>query len=97
VGNGSLPRRYRNAVGPQIARERLKRNLTQEALATKLQLAGLDLDRISVAKIETGIRSVYDYELAVIAMLLGVSANDLLPSHDALKPLLPALQRGFRK
>ena len=68
--------------------------MTQEALATKLQLAGLDLDRIAVAKIEARIRSVFDYELAVIADLLSVPVDALLPSHGTLKPLLSALQRG---
>ena len=59
-----------------------ERNLTQEELATKLQLAGLDLDRIAVAKIEARIRSVFDYELAVIAHLLAVTKE------------LPKLRRG---
>ena len=73
---------------------RCERNLTQEELATKLQLAGLDLDRIAVAKIESRIRSVYDYELAMIAHLLAVPADELLPKSSPLTKLLPSLQRG---
>ena len=94
VGKAPAPRRFRNAAGPQIARVRGERNLTQEQLATKLQVAGLDLDRIAVAKIEARIRSVYDYELAVIARLLAVPADELLPEKSPLAKLLPSLRRG---
>lgn len=71
-----------------------ERNLTQEEFATKLQIAGLDLDRIAVAKIEARIRSVFDYELAVIAHLLVVPADELLPKNSPLTKLLPSLQLG---
>ena len=94
MGKAPAPRRFRNAAGPQIARLRGERNLTQEELATKLQVAGLDLDRIAVAKIEARIRSIYDYELAVIAHLLDVPADKLLPGTSPLMKLLPSLQRG---
>ena len=94
VGKPASPRRFRNAAGPQIARVRGERNLTQEELATKLQVAGVDLDRIAVAKIEARIRSIYDYELAVIARLLAVPADDLLPNSAVLTRLLPELRQG---
>ena len=94
MGKPASPRRFRNAAGPQIARVRGERNLTQEELATKLQVAGLDLDRIAVAKIEARIRSVYDYELAVIARLLAVPADELLPTGVVLARLLPDLRQG---
>ncbi|HEY3914080.1 MAG TPA: helix-turn-helix transcriptional regulator [Verrucomicrobiae bacterium] len=87
-------KRFRNAVGPQIRKLRTQRNLSQDALAAKLQLAGLDLDRISVAKIETQIRSVFDYELATIADVLGVTMDDLRMPRVRLKNLLPALIAG---
>lgn len=89
-------KRFRNAVGPQIRKLRTQRNLSQDALAAKLQLAGLDLDRISVAKIEMQIRSVFDYELAVIADVLEVTMDDLRPPRLRLKNLLPALIAGKR-
>lgn len=95
MGKAPALRRFRNAAGPQIARVRGERNLTQDELATKLQVAGLDLDRIAIAKIESRIRSVYDYELAVIAHLLDVPADELLPKSSSLTKLLPNLQRGY--
>ena len=69
--------------------------MTQEELAAKLQLAGPDLDRIAVAKIEARIRSVFDYELAVIAHVLAVFTNDLLPRSATLIKELPSLRRGY--
>jgi hypothetical protein len=63
-------------------------------MAAKLQLAGLTLDRASVAKIEAGIRSVFDYELAIIAQVLGTGAGDLFPAGKRLAELLPALLEG---
>ena len=95
MGKGTTPRRFRNAVGPQIAKVRNERNLTQEEFAAKLQVAGLDLDRIAVAKIEARIRSVFDFELAMIAHLLTVSTDELLPRHTELKKSLPSLRQGF--
>jgi hypothetical protein len=86
--------RVRNAAGPQIRKLRTHQNLSQDALAAKLQLAGLDLDRISVAKIEMQIRSVFDFELAVIADVLQVTTDDLRMPRVRLKKLLPALVEG---
>jgi len=68
--------------------------LTQDALAGKLQRAGLDMDRTAVAKIEIQLRSVFDYELAMIARVLKVRVEDLLPIARELDSILPDLQAG---
>ena len=68
--------------------------MSQNRLTIKLQLAGLTLDRAGVAKIESGIRSVFDYELAIIARALDLKADDLLPPENQLKELLPLLLEG---
>lgn len=52
------------------------------------------MDRTALAKIEMQIRSVFDYELAMIARVLGVSADELLPTQAKLDVALPALMRG---
>ena len=87
-------RRFRNAVGPLIRKYRCLRNLTQDGLATKVQLAGLDMDRAAVAKIEARIRSVYDYEMIVIARVLKIPPGKLAPVDDELKQILPHLITG---
>ena len=87
-------KRFRNTVGPLIRKYRSQKGLTQEALAAKLQVAGLDMDRAAVAKVESQIRSVFDYELAVMARVLKVSAEKLFPSDSEIKRQLPNLLVG---
>lgn len=87
-------RRFRNSIGPQLRRLRTDRDLTQDALAGKLQRAGLDMDRTAVAKIETRLRSVFDFELAMIARVLGVSTDLLMPRNAVLDEELPHLMNG---
>jgi transcriptional regulator with XRE-family HTH domain len=92
-----MPRRFRNAIGPAVRRLRIGQGLTQDQLAARLVLAGLmNVDRVWVAKVESQIRSVYDFELAVIADVLGVTADEVLPDGKALKRDLEALQNGER-
>ncbi len=90
-----MARRYRNTTGPAIRRAREGAGMTQDQLAAKLQLAGLPhFDRVTVAKVEGQIRSVFDYELAVIAGVFGVGPSELLPTVIALATELPALLEG---
>lgn len=89
--------RFRNAVGPEVRVLRVKRGWTQDELAARLVLAGIEnADRVWVAKVESQIRSVFDFELAVMAAALGVKADDLLPKVKELQRDLPALQKGER-
>jgi transcriptional regulator with XRE-family HTH domain len=57
---------------------REKKSLTQADLVTKLNLAGWDLSRETLAKIETRIRWVADFELLKIAEALEIEAEDLV-------------------
>jgi transcriptional regulator with XRE-family HTH domain len=52
--------------------------LTQKQLAEKLQLAGYEMDRLTIVRIENGGRFVPDYEVKALAETLGVTPNDLL-------------------
>ncbi|MCB1086372.1 MAG: transcriptional regulator [Verrucomicrobiae bacterium] len=71
--------------------------MTQEQLSARLQLAGLDaMDRVTVAKIEAQIRSVYDYELALIAAVLNVPIPSLFPGIRLLKTQLDSLSKGTK-
>jgi transcriptional regulator with XRE-family HTH domain len=92
-----MSRRYRNCIGPRIRELRMSKSLTQEQLGARLQLAGLHtLDRVGVAKIESQLRSVFDFELAVIAAELGVEPGALLPPLRKLKSDLDDLIAGER-
>ena len=52
--------------------------LSQEQLAAKLQLAGLNLGQKAISRIETGERIVADFELEYLADALGVTIYHLL-------------------
>ncbi len=73
-----------NLVGPRVkeARAAAKPPLTQEALSHKLFKLGVSIDRAGVAKIETGIRGVLDFELAALAKALGVRVTWLLNTKE---------------
>lgn len=86
-----------NQDSPQVCDFRIAGGQTEELFAAKLQLAGLhSIGRVAVAKIETRIRSVFDFELAVIARVLGVEMASLFPSQKTLKDDLDALIEGHR-
>lgn len=54
----------------------------QEALAAKLQIEGVTMERDSISRIEIGTRFVTDYELKVLAKVLGVSPLWLLDDEN---------------
>ena len=57
---------------------RCKLRLTQNDLAAQLQVAGINIERDSVSRIEIGTRFVADYELRELAKILKVSVAWLL-------------------
>lgn len=89
-------RRFRNIAGPIIRRLRNARGWTQAELAAKIQIVGLDLDRADIGKIESQLRSLYDFELFLFAVVLGVSASDLNPGLKKAKADLSTLQSGYK-
>ncbi len=74
-----------NVIGPQVRRLRSQRNLTQEQLAARIQLLGLEISRAGLSKIEAGLRCVSDAELPVIAEALKVAITDLFPVRSRRK------------
>jgi len=68
-----------NIVGPQIRELRYKMGLTQEKLAARCQLKGLDISRGTLSQIEARLRCVRDTELLLLAAVLGVGVDELYP------------------
>lgn len=66
---GQRVAQLRKAMGPDVS---------QRALADMLQLAGMDVDKNAVQRIECGKRFVTDIELKILAQVLGVTVEDLL-------------------
>lgn len=69
-----------NICGKQVAklRKAMKPCVSQRALADMLQLAGLDVDKNAVQRMESGQRFVTDIELKALAQVLGVTTEELL-------------------
>ncbi|MFZ5858561.1 MAG: helix-turn-helix transcriptional regulator [Chloroflexota bacterium] len=67
----------KNIVGKQIKEIREKAGITQEQLAIRLEMAGWQVDRFLVSKIERGERQVLDTEVQLIAKVLKVSVSSL--------------------
>lgn len=65
-------------VGPIIRECRVKKGLSQEQFVAKLNVMGWDLSRVTLAKIESQIRCVADYELPILAAGIGLEPTDLL-------------------
>ena len=81
----NTPQPVRNVVGLEIRRLREAKNWSQADLSRQLQLAGWDVERTVLTKIELRRRCLNDYELLIIAKVLGVSLNDLVPQRLQLK------------
>ncbi len=86
-----MPKNKQNAVGPQVRRLRMAAAWSQETLAAKLQMAGWDLSRAGLSKIEAGLRRVTDAETWQLARVLGCRIDDLFPDNakrvtDVLRP-----------
>lgn len=71
-----------NMVGPQVRKLRYVTGWSQEKLAEKLQLLGWDIGRVSLAKIESRLVRVDDYELLFFAKVFNVHLDDLFPAID---------------
>ena len=64
---------YEKRIGNNIRSIREAANMTQDILATKLQLSGCDITRSAVAKIEVGQRHIYPDEIRLIKEILNTT------------------------
>ena len=65
------------AIGNNIRIVRENKGMTQEMLSTKLQLAGCDMTRSAVAKIEVGQRHLYPDEIILIKEILDTDFDSI--------------------
>ncbi|MGI5824532.1 MAG: helix-turn-helix domain-containing protein [Bacillota bacterium] len=68
----------KNIIGQKLREIRLEKKLTQNDLAAKLQLHGYEFDRITILRIEKGLRFVPDYEIKMLCEVLNISYEKLL-------------------
>ena len=69
-----------NVCGENVykLRKSMKPKMSQRALAEKLQLYGMDVDKNAIQRIESGQRFVTDIELVAIANVFDISIDELV-------------------
>ena len=67
-----------NRCGKAVANRRKQMGKSQRELADALQLAGLDVDKNAIQRIEAGKRFVTDIELVYLAKVLDIPVDVLL-------------------
>lgn len=66
-----------NLCGKNISCLRKEMKISQRALADKLQILGMDVDKNAIQRIEAGKRFVTDIELKAFSSLFNVSMDEL--------------------
>ena len=74
--------KYEKNVGNNIRKIREKAKMTQDILATRLQLSGCDITRSAVAKIEVGQRHIYPDEIKLIKEILNTTFDKIFYGAD---------------
>lgn len=64
-------------VGNNLRIIRERNRMTQNEVAAKMQLAGCDITRSALAKIEVGQRHLYPDEIIILCKVLNTSYNDI--------------------
>ena len=72
-----MDKKIEKRIGCNIRMLREKADMTQDLLATKLQLSGCDITRSAVAKIEVGQRHLYPDEIILIKQILKAEYEDI--------------------
>ena len=67
-----------NIIGEKVKEYRIKNNMSQKELSTKLEAYGIFICRGSLSRLENKQRTVVDYELKALAGIFKVSISDLL-------------------
>lgn len=68
-----------NISGSIIEKYRKLRNMSREDLAEKLQLLGLNIDRVTIYRIEQNNVILKDFELIAICEILNIGLEQLKP------------------
>lgn len=68
----------KNLISKRLIELRKEHNLSQRDLSHKLQLAGYDMDKNVITRIETNNRYVTDIEIQALAHIFDVSCDYLI-------------------
>ena len=67
-----------NICGKNVTKFRIAMGISQRALADKMQLVGIDIDKNAIQRIESGKRFVTDIEIAAFAKVFNITLEELL-------------------
>ena len=76
-GSEIMNKDFEEIVGNKIRSIRMKKELTQDELASMLQVKNCDITRSALAKIEVGQRHIYPDEIRHFKEILNVEYDDL--------------------
>lgn len=69
-----------NVIGPILREKRLEKGMSFETLSSKLLLLGVNIPVTCLHRIENNQRTVRDYEICALSVVLDIDVNDLLGS-----------------
>lgn len=82
-----------NIIGSRVRFLRQKKDLSQEAFAAQCNIAGWDISRATLSKIEAGIRRVNDAEVILLARVLKCPVEDLFLK-VSVRQILSTIRQG---
>ena len=88
---------YKNLIGTEIRKRRDRLGWSQSDLAVRLQLAGWDIDRSQLSKIECRLVHVSDFEQLYFVRVFKVGLNELLPNVDPREKISDFLARTMER
>jgi len=68
----------KNIIGSKIVEIRNTRGIKQKDFLAQLQVLGLDISATSLSRLEGQHRLVQDFEVVVLAQVLGITTDELL-------------------
>lgn len=91
TGDSSIPKPRtktgeKNLIGLRLKALRKEHQLSQRDLAHQLQLAGIDMDKNVITRIETNKRYVTDLELKALTGIFHVSYDYLIDGCEKKQP-----------
>ncbi len=75
----------KNLIGDNLIELRKAHRISQRLLAYKLQLAGYDMDKNVITRIETHKRYVTDIELKALCEVFGITYAELIDGKQSKK------------
>ena len=67
-----------NVIGPILRQKRIEKKMSFEALSAKLLLLGVNIPVTSLYRIENNQRTVRDYEICALSVVLNIDVTELL-------------------